>query len=69
MAKCDMCGNDYDRAFQVTTADGRTMTFASVASLWCQPHFFEMTLSSSVITSIVEKTAPLTEHFLSIRKQ
>ena len=28
MAKCDVCGNDYDKAFQVTKA-GRTMTFDS----------------------------------------
>ena len=26
MAHCDVCGNDYDKAFQVTS-DGRTMTF------------------------------------------
>jgi hypothetical protein len=29
MAKCDVCGNDYDKAFRVTAADGRTMTFDS----------------------------------------
>ena len=28
MAKCDVCGNEYDKAFQVT-AQGRTMTFDS----------------------------------------
>lgn len=28
MAKCDVCGNDYDKAFQVTQL-GRTMTFDS----------------------------------------
>lgn len=28
MAKCDLCGNDYDRAFQVTLGD-RTYTFDS----------------------------------------
>jgi hypothetical protein len=28
MAKCDMCGNDYDKAFTVTMA-GRTQTFDS----------------------------------------
>ena len=28
MPTCDQCGNDYDRAFQVTMA-GRTMTFDS----------------------------------------
>ena len=28
MAKCDVCGNDYDKAFQVTRA-GRTMNFDS----------------------------------------
>jgi hypothetical protein len=26
MARCDVCGNDYDRAFQVTM-EGRTRTF------------------------------------------
>lgn len=26
MAKCDVCGNDYDKAFTVT-AGGRTLTF------------------------------------------
>lgn len=29
MARCDSCGNDYDKAFQVVTADGRKMTFDS----------------------------------------
>ena len=28
MAHCDVCGNDYDKAFQVTS-EGRTMTFYS----------------------------------------
>jgi hypothetical protein len=28
MATCDVCGNDYDKAFQITRA-GRTMTFDS----------------------------------------
>jgi hypothetical protein len=28
MAKCDVCGNDYDKAFQITQ-QGRTMTFDS----------------------------------------
>ncbi len=28
MAKCDTCGNDYDKAFHVTMGD-RTMTFDS----------------------------------------
>lgn len=28
MAKCDTCGNDYDKAFQITMGD-RTMTFDS----------------------------------------
>jgi hypothetical protein len=28
MAKCDVCGNDYDKAFQVM-ANGRTWTFDS----------------------------------------
>jgi len=28
MAKCDVCGNDYDKAFQLTMA-GRTHTFDS----------------------------------------
>jgi hypothetical protein len=27
MAKCDVCGNDYDKSFQVTTIDGKTHTF------------------------------------------
>ncbi len=29
MARCDGCGNDYDKAFQVIAADGRKMTFDS----------------------------------------
>lgn len=29
MAKCDVCGNEYDKAFQLTTAGGKTMTFDS----------------------------------------
>jgi hypothetical protein len=28
MAKCEVCGNDYDKAFQVTR-NGRSMTFDS----------------------------------------
>lgn len=27
MAKCDVCGNDYDKSFQVTAADGTRHTF------------------------------------------
>jgi Rieske Fe-S protein len=29
MARCDVCGNDYDKAFRVTTAGGETRTFDS----------------------------------------
>jgi hypothetical protein len=29
MAQCAVCGNEYDKAFQVTTADGRTQAFDS----------------------------------------
>lgn len=29
MAKCEVCGNDYQRAFKVTTAAGKTHTFDS----------------------------------------
>jgi hypothetical protein len=25
--QCDVCGNNYDKSFQVTTAGGKTMTF------------------------------------------
>jgi hypothetical protein len=27
MARCDVCGNDYDKAFRVTTHDGAEHTF------------------------------------------
>lgn len=30
MAICDTCGNDYDKAFSVTFADGHSATFDSV---------------------------------------
>ena len=30
MAICDACGNDYDKAFAVTLADGRNATFDSI---------------------------------------
>jgi hypothetical protein len=30
MAICDTCGNDYDKAFTVTRADGRVGTFDSI---------------------------------------
>ncbi len=30
MPTCDTCGNDYDKAFTVTRADGRTATFDSI---------------------------------------
>ena len=39
MAICDTCGNDYDKAFSVTFADGRSATFDSVecaAVQWLQ---------------------------------
>ena len=29
MARCEVCGNNYDKAFQVTTAQGTTHTFDS----------------------------------------
>ena len=29
MAKCDTCGNDYDKSFRVTVASGKTHTFDS----------------------------------------
>ena len=29
MAKCDVCGNDYDKSFEVRTAGGETGTFDS----------------------------------------
>lgn len=29
MARCEVCGNDYEHAFQVTTAKGNTHTFDS----------------------------------------
>jgi hypothetical protein len=29
MAKCDVCGNDYDKSFQVTTTGGQRHTFDS----------------------------------------
>jgi hypothetical protein len=29
MATCDTCGNDYDKAFRVTSADGSDHTFDS----------------------------------------
>lgn len=35
MPICDVCGNDYARSFQVTTADGRQFNFDS---LECAAH-------------------------------
>ena len=29
MAVCDQCGNDYDKSFEITTADGEIRTFDS----------------------------------------
>jgi hypothetical protein len=29
MARCEQCGNDYDKAFRVTTSDGQSHTFDS----------------------------------------
>ena len=29
MAVCAMCGNDYDKAFAITTFDGKTLSFDS----------------------------------------
>lgn len=30
MGRCDTCGNDYDKTFEVRTSSGRTMTFDCV---------------------------------------
>jgi hypothetical protein len=30
MARCDVCGNDYERAFEVHAADGGRYTFDSI---------------------------------------
>ncbi|MEU5883062.1 hypothetical protein [Spirillospora sp. NPDC047279] len=30
MARCDTCGNEYDKTFTVTTHQGRTHTFDSI---------------------------------------
>lgn len=30
MAICDTCGNDFERAFRVTTHEGRELTFDSI---------------------------------------
>lgn len=43
MAKCDSCGNDYHRAFEVSAADGRTYTFDSFE---CAIHTLAPTCSS-----------------------
>jgi hypothetical protein len=32
MAKCDVCGNDYDKTFQVVSAEGSSGTFDSCAA-------------------------------------
>lgn len=29
MARCDVCGNEYDKAFQLVSSDGRSMIFDS----------------------------------------
>lgn len=29
MARCDVCGNEYDKAFQITLADGSSGTYDS----------------------------------------
>lgn len=29
MARCDVCGNDYDKSFRITTSDGQTRDFDS----------------------------------------
>lgn len=29
MARCDVCGNEYDKAFTITSADGTSRTFDS----------------------------------------
>ncbi len=29
MAKCDLCGNDYDKSFSLTMSDGKTGNFDS----------------------------------------
>jgi hypothetical protein len=29
MARCDVCGNDYDKSFQIISRDGKSYTFDS----------------------------------------
>jgi hypothetical protein len=33
MSRCDVCGNEYDRSFEVKTSDGTTRTFDSIECL------------------------------------
>ena len=40
MARCDVCGNDYDKSFEVRAAGGRTGTFDSFE---CAIHAFAPT--------------------------
>ena len=42
MAQCDVCGNDYDKSFQVTVAE-TTMTFDSFE---CAIHAFAPTCAN-----------------------
>ncbi len=49
MAKCAMCGNDYDKAFTITTFDG---TSASFDSFECAIHMLAPTCSHCGCTVI-----------------
>jgi hypothetical protein len=46
MAICDVCGNEYDKAFQVTQA-GKTMTFDSLNVQFMRWHRAVLTVSAS----------------------
>jgi len=56
MAKCDVCGNDYDKAFTVTLA-GRTQTFDSFE---CAIHALAPTAAARSLATGWNRTAPIT---------
>ena len=66
MAKCDVCGNDYDKAFQVVSAQGsRTRSTASSAPSMLLPRHAPIAIARSSGTasrreahSIVVRTVP-----------
>jgi hypothetical protein len=68
MARCDQCGNDYDKSFQVTMAS-RTMTFDSFECA-IQALAHPARIAAIVLSGMVSsKTAPSSAACIAPRRK